>query len=574
MVSLTGYTGSQNPVLSLGSLDFADIRNSLIEYLKQNSTFKDYDFRGSALSTLIDLLTYNSSLYSFYANMIANESFLDTAVKRESINSLIKPLSYTPTSRRSPQAEVIVTGTGQTIRFGDLFTGGGYQWTPNDRYYVDGSTQITLVQGNRIDLVSENLVDRSTRHQRFKIPNSEIDTTTLKVYVDEGKGYSQWKNAENVVGNISGFTAGSTIYFLAPSNSGGYEIYFGDNVLGKLPEHQSQIKFEYLITSGSEGNGVSTFSSQVSNVGVVNTKSIASGGGDVETLESIKEKAPLMFQTQGRAVTARDYKVLLENKLGSGVQVNFWGGEDNDPPQYGRVFVSAISNEKTLLGEGQVQEIINFSNEKSIVSVNPKFIDPIVIDLRLSGIVLMDANVSYRSEDEILDLIQTYTTNYPLSYFDDSFKVSDYISGLIDLDSGIVGENIQLYISRTYTASETDRVVSLTIPFLNAILNPDGQDRTSLKSLNSFRVKRDGIVYTVDLYDDGEGNIDLWDTINDNKIAVVGSVNYRTGNVQINDLGAIEDFTIQVIPRYNLITSKRNIVLSIASPEISVEREN
>lgn len=574
MVALTGYTGSQSPILSLGQLDFAEIKNSLTNYMKASDTFKDYDFEGSALSTVMDLLSYNATLYSFYANMVANESFLDTAAKRESILSLIKPLSYLPSSRRSSRAEVVLTGTGQTIAFGDLFSGGGYQWTPDKEYYVNGSTEITLLQGNRIDRVSGKLFSHNEQHQKFKIQDTSIDTSTLKVFVDEGDGFKQWTHAGDVVGNISGFTSGTSLYFLTGSNDGGYEVYFGDGVLGKLPEHQSQIRFEYLISAGPDGNGVGTFVSRVPDVGVLSTKTASVGGSNRESLASIKTNAPLFFQSQGRAVTSGDYEVLLQQKMGEGIQNIVWGGDENDPPNYGRVYVSAVSSTRQPLVDSQVQEILSTCRDKSMVSVVPEFKDPLLIDIRLSGQLTFDANMSYKTVDGIDDLVTRYTAFYPLRSFNDVFRISDYTSGLLDIDSGIIGENIQLHLSRSYEASETDKVISLTIPFKNAIRDPEGQPGSVVESLAPFRVERDAGVKLVSLYDDGLGNIEMWDMSNDNNLGVIGSVDYSAGRVQINDLRAIEDFTIQVDPLSNSIFSKHNLVLTIKEPDIEINRIN
>ena len=574
MVSLTGYTGSQNPILSLGKLDFAEIKDSLRDYLKASDTFKDYDFEGSALTTIMDLLSYNATLYSFYANMVANESFLDTAAKRESILSLIKPLSYIPTSRRSSRAEVILTGTGQTINFGDLFSGGGYQWTPDKEYYVNGSTQVTLLQGNRTDRVANKLFDRGIQHQKFKIEDTAIDTSTLKVFVDEGDGFKEWTHAEDVVGNISGFTSGTSLYYLTGSNDGGYEIFFGDGVLGKLPSHQSQIRFEYLVTAGGEANNVGGFVSQVADVGVLSTATASVGGSNRESLQSIKQNAPLFFQTQGRAVTSGDYVVLLQQKMGSGVLTNVWGGEENDPPNYGRIFISSVASNRQPLVDSQKQEVISTCKDKSLVSIIPEYKDPVLIDIRLSGQLTFDANLSYKTVDEINNLVTRYTAFYPLRAFNDTFRVSDYTSGILDIDAGIIGENIQFHISKTYEASETDKVISVTIPFMNSIRNPEGQIGSVVESLAPFRIDRGSGVKLVSLYDDGLGNIEMWDMSNDNNLGVVGSVDYTAGRVQINDLGAIEDFTIQADPASNSIIAKHNIVFTIKQPDIEVNRIN
>tara|TARA_R100001082_G_scaffold110633_1_gene91128 strand:- start:200 stop:1924 length:1725 start_codon:yes stop_codon:yes gene_type:complete len=570
MAYIEGFTGSQNPVLVLGNLDFEEIKSSLVNYLKQSGQFKDYDFEGSALATLIDLLTYNSTLYSFYANMVANESFLDTAVKRESVYSLIKPLSYLPSSRRSPKADVLVTGSGETIKFGDMFTGNGYQWTPDKDYYINGNTEITLLQGNKMERVSGSLYDSSTTHQKFSIPDLEIDTSTLSVYVDEGQGYQKWNNAGKVVGNISGFTAGSKVYYLTGSYDGGYEIYFGDGVLGKRPEHQSQVLFEYLVTSGPDGNGTGTFISTVPGISVVETRRGAVGGSNQESLQNIKDAAPRMFQSQGRAVTSGDYQVMLSNNFGTGIEFAVWGGEENDPPNYGRVYVSAITPNREDLTDGLKEEIISYCKDKSVVSVLPEFIEPLFTDIQARGTITWDSSKTYRTEEEILQLISNYNSDYDLEAFNSSFTFSNYISGLQELDPSIVGQNVSLYLSKTFSASETSEVNSLTINFLNTLRDPLGTPSSTIETLEPFVVQRTDQQVVVFLQDDGFGKIEMRDSSNYGLIDVVGSVNYSTGRIQLNNLRAISDFTLLVDPEYNTISSNKNLILSMKEHDIEI----
>lgn len=571
MVNVQGFTGANNPVLVLGNLDFQDLKSSLENYMKQSDIFTDYDFEGSALATLIDVLTYNSTLYSFYANMIANESFLDTAVKRESVNSLIKPLSYMPTSRRASKAEVVMNGSGQTIRFGDLFRGGGQQWTPDRDYYINGNTVVNLIQGTKIDRISQQLVDNSIAHQRFKIPNPEIDTTTLNVYVNEGNGFNKWSNSGDVVGNISGFTSGSKIYHVRGSYDVGYEIYFGDGILGKKPEHQSEVRYEYLVTSGSNGNEVASFSSTISGVSVTTVQKAGFGGSFEEDIQSIKDNASLAFQAQGRAITSGDYVTLLNQRLGSGIASSVWGGEENEPPNYGRVYVCSLdSNSRQILSDSEKESIISFCKEKAVVSIIPEFIDPVFSDVKVEGAVTVDFNRTYRTAEQIEDLIKEYTATYPIEIFNATFKFSDYVSGLIDLDEGIVGENVELRLSNLIEASEQNKVMSLTIPYFNSFRDPQGTPSSTLESENSFIVEENGEGVLAFMFDDGLGIIKLYDTGSGLLLRDIGSVNYRTGLVQIDNLNALSNFRIQVDPEYNTIRSKNNLIIRMIEPEIQI----
>ena len=333
------YEGDR-PYIKLGELEFGKLRTNLRDYLSGSGVFTDYDFTGSAMSTLLDLLAYNSTLYGYYANMIANESFLDTAQREESIYSLVKPLSYLPTSKRGARAEVVMNGTG-TVQPGDLVVGGGLKWTPVRSYAVSGDTVVELYQGQQIDTVIDTY-DATIQHQKFEIPSSDVDTNTLRVFVDNGNGQTdEYLNISNLSGNIAGVTGESKVYFLTTSTSGNYAVYFGDDFVGKTPNDQAVIRFRYFETTGAEGNNIASFTSSISGINVVTTIVPGVGGTDRETIESVRTNAPLYYQAQDRFVTAQDYLVGLRQST-AGVLANVWGGEENDPPNYGRVYVSAI----------------------------------------------------------------------------------------------------------------------------------------------------------------------------------------------------------------------------------------
>jgi hypothetical protein len=577
MAYVQGST-TDNPIVSLGKLGFIELRDSLRQYMESSEVFTDYDFEGSALSTLIDVLSYNSTFYSYYANMVANESFIDTAVKKSSLGSLVKPLSYTPVSRRSARAEINLTGDG-FVHYGDPITGGGLNWTPIKSYkiYSGVTTKIEIVQGNRIQTSPEqDVVDSSINHQRFRIPHEEIDTSTLKVSVDEN-GWNEWRAIDQVEGNISGVTAGDKVYFLTTSFDGGYEIYFGDNVVGKSPVHNSKVMFEYIIGAGEEGNGVVTFTSGIPKITVNSTVTASHSGVNNESNESIRTFAPLFFQTQGRAVTANDFRSLLRQER-KGVISKIWGGEDNVPPQYGRVFVSAYSEEGQLLTDEQKQEIIAFFKSKAVVSILPEFADPSFIEISLSDSITVNLDLTYRSRIELEDLIFGFIETYYHPGFDVSFNLNDMENEIRKLDNGIIGtENIDVKLIKHTYASPSKPITSVTINYDNP-LDVGGSPGDIVESVNSFMAKRPDTGEVVPcVLRDRLGIIELGTAGNEdppnfaNLLADVGSLNRETGTVQIDGVEIYSPFSILARPLNENVYPKASTIFRLVNDGIFID---
>ena len=563
-----GLTGSEQPNLQLGELDFHQIRRNLKQYLSGSGVFTDYDFEGSAMSSLLDLLSYNASLYGYYANMIANESFLDTSQKEESIKSLIKPLAYLPVSSRSARAEITVNGTDKIINEDDLFLGQGLKWAPSQEYYINGNTTIEIIQGNNRDQVIGQY-DSTNPHMKFEVPSDFVDTTTLKVYVDEGSGFNEWKNVDNVVGNITGITAGARTFFLTTSSEGRYAVYFGDDFIGKKPQNLSTVRMNFLETAGEDGNGVVVFTSGTNGVSVVNTAVAGVGGAFQEDIESVRKFAPLNFQTQGRYVTSSDFIVGLRQEQ-LGVVSNVWGGEENDPPNYGRVYVSAIGEDSSLLTETMKNRIINVMKSKGVVSILPEFVDPVPINILISGNVYFDPTRSPNPMDVVQSRITNYINSYQKSSFDENFNYSLFTINLLSIDEGIVGETLDVYIERDYVLGSGDSLTSITLPFNNTLADPGGLPGTVIETPQPIRVNYEGTPIFVYLIDDGYGGIRMYKLDDSSFLQEVGSVNYSNGRVQIDDLNAIESFTIRARPRSNTIISKGPLVLTTKDGGVGV----
>jgi len=561
-----GLTGSAQPNLLMGDLDFHDIRNNLKNYLAGSGVFTDYDFEGSAMSTILDVLAYNTSLYGYYANMIANESFLDTAQKVESIMSLAKSLSYIPNSRRVSTAEITVNGTDKTITEKNMFLGEGLKWSPTREYYVNGDTTIEIFQGYSINHIHPQGYDTNTPFRKYEIPSEFIDTTTLKIFVDEGSGFNEWKGVDNLVGNIAGVTAGQQTYFLTPSSHGKYSIYFGDNIIGKKPQNLSSIKMNFKETSGEDGNGVVKFTSGTDGISVVKTVVGGAGGAFREGIESIRRNAPLNFQTQGRYVTSSDYEVGLKQEYG--ISLNVWGGEEDDPPNYGRVYVSAVDSEGSLLTRSMKSRIISSIKEKNVVTILPEFVDPILINVLVEGEIFFNSVESSNTITTIGNRVKKYINSYQILSFDDPFNHPIFTNKLRLVDEGIVGENLSVCLEKIYDFESDiidpnkDGLMSITLPFRNALANPGGIPGTVIETPKPFKVIHDGTTITVYLIDDGFSGIRMYRLDNSSFIKEVGSINYSSGRVQIDNLNAIQNFTIRARPRSSTIIAKGPLVLT------------
>ena len=554
------YEG-ERPFIKLGELEFGKLRTDLGNYIQSSGVFNDYDFEGSAMSALIDLLAYNSTLYGYYASMIANESFLDTAQRRESVYSLVKPLSYLPTSRRGARAQVIVTGEG-TVSPGDLFVGNGFKWTPIETYNVSGNTEIELYQGQSISDLFYSY-DRSIPHQKFEIPSSTVDTSTLRVFVDEeGGNPTEFVNVNDYGGSVAGLTGGTKVYFLSTSSSDRYAIYFGDGFFGHRPNDQSLVQLDFYETAGPEGNNVAQFVSNVSGINVVSTVVAGVGGSEIEDLESVRTNAPLFFQTQGRYVTAQDHAVGLRQET-NGIIANVWGGEENDPPNYGRIYVSAIGSNGDLVTEGQRENVLSIMKEKGVVTILPTFVDPTEVKILISGNVFFDPTQSPSTIDVVTEKITNFISTYQANAFDTVFNYPRFSVALNDLDSGIVGDTLEVFFQKTIE----EGTISDTIPLRNSLVrsNLPGVVRST-----TFLANVDGNTILVYIFDDGAGIMKMFNSSSGTFIKNVGSVNYDKGFIQLNDIQNTTEFFLNARARSNTVIARGSVILSTAVGDLEV----
>jgi len=459
--------------LQVSELDFDQIKSNLKTYLSSQAKFQDYDFEGSAMSTLLDVLAYNTFYNSFNSNMLANEMYLDTAQVRNNIVSHAKSLGYVPRSKSAASAtidvEVLVPSglpTSLTIDRGTTFS----TKIDNKAYSFVVTETSTITPDSNLRYIFENvnikqgklktftyLVDSTDSRQRFEIPDSNVDTSTLLVTVRSNQASSDrstYARVENVV-EVDGT---SEVYFLQEGLDSKYEIYFGDNIFGKRLEAGNVIEANYLVTDGEASNGAASFtlSSNISgNTNVaVRTVSSASGGAEAEDVESIKFNAPLSFLSQNRVVTADDYRTIIKNNYSNAETVAAWGGEESEPPEYGKVYISIKPRTGTVLSDVEKQFIVDsILKPKNIVSITPEIVDPSYTYIYIEVFFKYNPNLTTRTSGDLKALVTSVIEEYntlALRKFDGVFRHSALLRRVDASDPSILNSTARVYMRKLF----------------------------------------------------------------------------------------------------------------------------
>ena len=461
--------------LNVTELDFDSIKTSLRTFLRQQTEFQDYDFEGAGLSVLLDILAYNTHYNAYYLNMIANEAFLDSASLRNSVVSHAKRVGYTPRSVRAPRAIVTVNVATSSANAGSLTIPSGYSFSSSQLdgvsynfVTIESNTTTTKVANNFIftnvpiyqgQLASYSYTNSisSNPKQTFTIPDANIDTSTLKVSVTQSSS-----NTETIVYDLSTnaltVDSNSEVYYLQEGKGGEYEIYFGDDVLGKKIPDGGIISVEYLITDSAASNKANSFVSTVSIGGFstifVNSILAASGGTQRESVDSIKFAAPLSLLSQNRAVTKNDYIKLILQNYPSFEAVNVWGGEENDPPVYGKVFISA----KPKLGFEVSDTEKDFVKNTILKPISVLTITPEIVDIDYNYLKI-EANVFYNkskmslNDSELKAALKTVIQNYTdtnLNQFNSYFKFSGLETTIDDFNRAIISNEVTLFVAKKF----------------------------------------------------------------------------------------------------------------------------
>ena len=472
-----------SPRLEISTLDFDQIKTNLKSYLKQQSTFQDYDFEGAGLNILMDLLAYNTHYNAYYLNMVANESFLDTALLRESVVSHAKTLGYIPYSVTAPKSVINVTvETGSTtpetatIPKGFTFSSNlidsvSYNFvTLNETKVTKSNTafyfeNLDVYEGSLVSY-SFNYVQNSNPKSIFILPNSAIDTSTISVSVTPNSGNTATQ-VYNPVTEILDVDSTSLVYFLQESRDGNYEIYFGDDVIGKALIDGSIITVNYLVTNGTVGNKVNGFRPASVIAGYTNITvdvvNVAAGGSDRESVDSIKYSSSAQYATQNRLVTVKDYESYIKSHYPSVDSISVWGGEDEIPKVFGKVYIALKPKGNYFISETEKQRIVDeIISPKAIVSVQTEIRDPEYLYLILENDVQYDPKKTILTEEQIKTNIRQAVLNYNntnLNKFGTIYVSSEVQDGIANIDTNaIIGVRTTTRVQKRFAAQLNDSV--------------------------------------------------------------------------------------------------------------------
>ncbi len=503
--------------LNITELDFDQIKDNLKSYLKADPNFTDYDFEGSILSSVLDVLAYNTFYNAFTANAVINEVFLDTAQLRNNVVSHAKMLGYVPRSKTSaftylninvasPSGNPSSLTMDRGTRFTSLVDGTLFQFVNLEAVTitpVSGVYQFNAVKVNQGVLKSATfIVDSSDDRQTFRVLEENIDTSSILVKVKEtfdSNTYDVYTKNNNVT-NVDG---SSKVYFIQEGLDGKYEVYFGDNIFGKRLVPGNVVEIEYLVTDAELANGASSFSladtiqgnTSVSITSVDSTGTVANsagGGGDRESIDSIKYNAPLTFLSQNRVVTADDYKATILNNYSNVETITAWGGEENEPPEYGKVYVSIKPKDAETLTAVQKQFIIDsILRTKNVVSITPEIVDPTYTYVTLKVFFKYDPNLTDKTSGELKDLVISIINSYnndDLKKFDGVFRYSKLTRLIDSSDASILNSTIRTSMEKTFS------------PILNSIARYEVQFSAPLYAEHT----REAIIDTDEFTIDGE----------------------------------------------------------------------
>ena len=469
-----------NSNIQVTDLDFNNIKTNLKTFLQSQDVLKDYNYEGSALNVLLDILAYNTQYNAYYLNMVSNEMFLDTALLRSSVVSQAKTLNYTPKSAIAPSATINlrvnqVTNASLTLPkfttfMSEAIDGINYNFVTTDAHTVNVSantatfSDVELKQGLASTLTFT--VDSITNPTfTFEIPESTVDTSTLTVTVQQSSGNSS-TTVYNLASNYLSLTNNSLVYFLQESLNGTYQIYFGDGVLGKKLVNGNIVNLSYIVTQGTSAFGANNFVLMNSISGYSNTVitpvSSASQGSEQESIDSIKYQAPKAFSAQGRAVTKNDYiTAIQQNTLGFPVDaVSVWGGEENDPPVYGQIFVSVKPAGAYSLTTTQKQRLVSeVIKPISVLTVTPTIVDPDYTYLQLNVKAYYESTQTALTSNQIQSGIYTAIQNYGvtnLNTFNSTFSSYELLSAIQNYDKSILSSEFILKLQKKFYPKLTD----------------------------------------------------------------------------------------------------------------------
>ena len=581
--------------LVVSDYDFDAIKVNLKSFLQGQSQFQDYEFEGSSISILLDILSYNTHYLAYLANMSTNEVYLDSADIRNNIVSLAKMIGYTPSSPRAPIASLDVTlnnatGSSVTMAKGTIFTTTveniSYQYVTNSDYTITPASgvykfsSVPIYEGSLVTF--KYTVDITDVDQKFIIPSPSADTSTLLVKV-QNSSTDTTTATYTLAGGYNNVTATSKVYFIQEGQDGKYEVYFGDGINGAAVGDGNIVILEYVVTNKAAANSASSFTLS-GNIGgfsdvTITTVSNGYGGTESETDESIRFNAPLQYAAQDRAVTTTDYESLVKSIYPNALSVSAWGGEDEETPRYGIVNIGIKAASGSTITETTKTDIVNKLKPYNVAAVAPQIVDPETTSVLLTSTVKYNSSATTKSADtlksEITETITDYNTD-TLQKFDSIYRHSKMTSLIDNTDTSILSNITTVKIRKDFTPTILTST-KYNVYFRNSLFNPhSGHMATTGGILSSTGFKIDGNDNEMFFNDDGEGNVRLYYLVSGVKTYVSstqGTIDYATGQITLNSLNvasisnirgaASTKIELTVVPNSNDIVPVRAQIVEI-----------
>ena len=591
------------PYTQVSNLDFDQIKIALKDYMRAQSDFTDYDFEGSALATLIDTLAYNTYYTAFNTNMVVNELFIDSATLRDNVVALAKQLGYRPKSATAPCAFVsfnVTYSNPTTDKELILKAGTGFISSYDNNIYsyvvtddvtaqvindVATFTNVKIQEGTQ--LTNTFVVNTSLKSQRFILDNQNIDTNTIrvKVYPDGGTFNEPYLIADNILG-VDG---DSKVFFLDETEDQRYEVLVGDGVLGKKLGNNTRIEISYLTTLGPESNGVKTFvfSGVLENPNGVSPNSFtttvtsttpSSGGEEVESTAKIKFTAPKAYGTQDRAVTAQDYEAIVRKVYPATSDIIIFGGEDQNPPEYGKVFIVLKPTDASYLTSLTKSQIVADLKQYVVASVEPQIVDPSILFVEMSSKIFYNGKITDQTpsqiRDKVISSIQAYIDTSDTEKFNGKFRYSKFVGVIDDADASINSNLTSLTMRKDFYPT-LNSTFYYEVCFKNAF-DKDCDD--PVLSSTGFRVTE---YPNFDVYvEDRDHKIVLYrlDSVTGEKVVLdsdIGDIDYEKGELKMYALTIIKGsffdnrISLRAKPLSNDIKAVREVYLDVDVPNSS-----
>jgi hypothetical protein len=588
------------------NLDFDQIRASIKDYLRANSTFTDFDFEGSNFSILIDVLAYNSYLTAYNTNMVANEAFLDSATIRENVVSLARNIGFVPLSRRAAKANIsfIVTNINSQVKTATLKAGVVCTGNLDNTSYIFSIPEDIIVGVTNQEAIFSDIdiyegtyltktfsVDTSQPNQKYIIPNPYVDTSTIRVNVNDGGTIEQY----NAIYNIVGINSTSQIFLIQEVSDEKYELFFGDGIFGKKLSNTNRIDASYIVTNGPAGNGASnfTFSGSIKDntdaiisatIGIIVTNTASENGDIIQSTESVRYYAPRLYAAQNRAVTAGDYEALLPSIYPNIESVTAYGGEELTPPQYGKVFIAAKPKNSDYLSQATKDSILNSLKKYSVAGIKPEFVDVNVLYVELDTTFYYNASFIGSISNlttQVTNSLTSYANSTELNKFGGRFKYSKTLR-IIDATNTAITSNITKVKIRRNIGTILNEPVNYYVCFENRFhIDSEGYN---VRSSGFYINGSSDIVYISDIPNSNmsTGKLFLFSikgdvvTIQSNNI---GTIDYVNGILNIDNINVSSTLKpnniieVEATPYSNDIVAKKSIYLkldlgnSMISPE-------